>query len=108
MAAEPLNVEVIYALPDGAVAKAYRLTPPATVADALALAAADPDFQGIDVNGSEAGIFGHVVPRSRALQDGDRIELYRPLAIDPKEARRQRVKRARASRLPAARIRSTR
>ena len=96
--ADSFDVEVIYALPDRAVVKAYRLVPPATVADALALAAADPDFHGIDVNGAATGIFGRAVPRTRMLQRGDRIEIYRPLAVDPKEARRQRVQRARAQR----------
>lgn len=91
-------VEVIHARPDRAVAKAYRLSPPSTVADALALAAADPEFAGIDVAGSAVGIFGRAAPAGRMLQPGDRIELYRPLAADPKEARRSRVERARAQR----------
>jgi hypothetical protein len=95
-AADSFDIEVIHALPDRAVVKTYRVTPPATVGDALTLAAADPDFRGVDLNGAVVGIFGRVVARNRALQDGDRIEIYRPLAIDPKEARRLRVKRARA------------
>ena len=59
--ADPFIVEVIYALPDRAVVKSYRLRPPATVADALALAAAEPDFAGIDVARSAVGIFGRTV-----------------------------------------------
>jgi putative ubiquitin-RnfH superfamily antitoxin RatB of RatAB toxin-antitoxin module len=102
--ADPFIVEVIYALPDRAVVKSYRLRPPASVADALALAAADPDFAGIDVARSAVGIFGRTVPPERILQPGDRLELYRPLPADPKDARRQRVQRARAqrSKLPGA------
>jgi uncharacterized protein len=97
-ATEPFLVEVIFALPERAVVKAFRVTAPATVADALALAAADPDFHGIDVAGSPVGIFGRAVPRSRVLQPGDRLEIYRALAADPKQARRERVQRARAER----------
>jgi putative ubiquitin-RnfH superfamily antitoxin RatB of RatAB toxin-antitoxin module len=96
--ADSFLVEVIYALPERAVVKGYRVTAPATVADALALAAADPDFHDIDVAGCTAGIFGRAVPRARVLQPGDRLELYRPLAADPKDARRARVLRARARR----------
>jgi hypothetical protein len=95
-AAGSFDIEVIHALPDGAVVKSYRLVAPATVADALALAAADPVFHGIDVKGAATGIFGRVVPHTRALQRGDRIEIYRALAADPKEARRRRVQRAQA------------
>ncbi len=95
-AADPFLVEVIYALPDRAVVKAYRLLPPATVADALALAAADPDFAALDVAGSSVGIFGRPVPPGRVLQPGDRLEIYRALPADPKDARRTRVQRARA------------
>jgi putative ubiquitin-RnfH superfamily antitoxin RatB of RatAB toxin-antitoxin module len=100
-AAEPFLVEVIYALPDRAVVKAYRVTAPATAADALALAAADPDFHGIDLAGSAVGIFGRAVARGRVLQPGDRLEIYRALAADPKDARRERVQRARAQRSAA-------
>jgi uncharacterized protein len=99
---EPFAVEVIHALPERAIVKSYRLQAPATVADALALAAADPDFEGIEVLGSAVGIFGRLVPRDLMLQPGDRLELYRPLTADPKDARRLRVQRARAQ-APAAR-----
>jgi hypothetical protein len=94
--ADPFSVEVIYALPDQAIVKAYRLMPTATVADALALAAADPDFAAVDVAAAAFGIFGSPVPMGRLLQPGDRIELYRALAADPKNARRERVQRARS------------
>lgn len=38
------------------------------------------------------GIFGEVCDRSRRIEPGDRIELYRPLEVDPKEARRARAR----------------
>lgn len=94
--ADAFDIEVIHAESAVAVVKAYRVAPPVTVADVLALAAADAAFQGIDVQGAVAGIFGRVVPRSRSLQRGDRVELYRAPAVDPKEARRRRVRRARS------------
>ncbi len=96
-AADRFIVEVIHALPGRALVGSYEVVAPASVADALALAAADPRFTGIDVAGSVAGIFGRPVPKGRLLQAGDRIELYRALSADPKEARRTRAKRARAA-----------
>ena len=40
------------------------------------------------------GIFGEVCGRDRPLRDGDRVELYRPLSVDPKAARRARAQAA--------------
>ena len=37
------------------------------------------------------GIFGRVMEADTVLRDGDRVEIYRPLEADPKEARRARV-----------------
>jgi putative ubiquitin-RnfH superfamily antitoxin RatB of RatAB toxin-antitoxin module len=74
-----------------------ELPPGATVADALAAAGwvADPARWSV-------GIWGRVQPLGQPLADGDRIELCRALAVDPKEARRLRVRRQRKAK-PAAR-----
>ena len=40
------------------------------------------------------GIFGEVCGRDRSLRDGDRVEVYRPLSVDPKAARRARAQAA--------------
>ena len=93
-----LRVEVVYALPQRAIAIPLVLPTTATVGDALAAAAADLEFAGIDVAAADVGIFGAVVARDRLLEPGDRIEVYRPLAVDPKAARRARVREARARR----------
>ncbi len=84
-------IEVAYADPERTALKVYRVKPPATVADALALAAADPCFEGVDLERSACGIFGRVVSRERALAHGDRVEIYRPLTADPKLVRRSRA-----------------
>jgi hypothetical protein len=44
----------------------------------------------------ETGIWGRKQPAQTLLRDFDRVELYRPLRVDPKEARRLRYKRSRA------------
>ena len=40
-----------------------------------------------------AGLWGRSAPLTQALRDGDRVELYRPLTVDPKVARRERFAR---------------
>ncbi len=92
---EQLQVEVAYAEPQRVILKVYGLAPGACVADALRLAALDPDFEGLDLANVPVGIFGRVVRPDQALKDGDRIEIYRPLGADPKSARRLRAKQAR-------------
>ena len=49
---------------------------------------------GIDWQAGYAGIWGQVRPRSTIPVDGDRIELYRPLTLDPRQQRRQRARAA--------------
>jgi putative ubiquitin-RnfH superfamily antitoxin RatB of RatAB toxin-antitoxin module len=93
--AAPLQIEVAYAEPERAIVKPYGLHAGATVADALSLAARDPDFSGLDLANAAIGIFGRPAKPEQALQPGDRVEIYRPLAADPKTARRARVKQAR-------------
>jgi hypothetical protein len=90
-----LRVEIAYAQPQRVIVKEYRLAPGACVADALRLAALDPDFSGIDLANSPLGVFGKVVRADQVLREGDRIEIYRPLSADPKAARRARAKQAR-------------
>jgi hypothetical protein len=90
-----LRVEIAYAQPQRVIVKTYELGPGARVADALRLAALDPDFSGVDLANSPLGVFGKVARADQALREGDRIEIYRPLSADPKAARRARAKQAR-------------
>ena len=95
MSDSPLQIEIAYAEPQRVIVKTLRLPPGSRVADALRLAALDPDFNGVDLANSALGIFGRVTRTDNALHQGDRIEIYRPLAADPKVARRERAKQAR-------------
>jgi putative ubiquitin-RnfH superfamily antitoxin RatB of RatAB toxin-antitoxin module len=91
----PLRVEIVYAEPQRAIQKSFRLAPGSCVADVLRLAALEPDFAGVDLWNRALGIFGRLTRADHPLQDGDRIEIYRPLTADPKAARRARAKQAR-------------
>ena len=93
-----ISVEVSYAEPQRAVVKTYHLGAPSTIEDVLRMAIADPEFAGIDLVRSPVGIFGRPAPLSQTLHDGDRVEIYRPLAADPKNARRARAREARRKR----------
>jgi uncharacterized protein len=90
-----IRIEVTYALPQRALVKVFCLASPATVADALERAAADPDFNGIDIAHAAVGVYGKLARPEQLLKEGDRLEIYRALTVDPKAARRARAKQAR-------------
>jgi len=98
-----IRVEVVYARPEGADAVTVRLASDATVADALA--ASGILQRHPEALGSKVGIFGKLVAHDVRIADGDRVEVYRPLAIDPKEARRERAKQSKAARARRKRVR---
>jgi uncharacterized protein len=64
----------------------------ASVRDALQAAASDARFADLP-KGHSQGIWNRRVPPNQALKDGDRLEIYRPLRVDPKAARRERFKK---------------
>src|ERR1700690_569807 len=90
-----IEVEVVYAGPQRAIARRFRLASPATVADALEAAAAAVEFSAIDIARAAVGVYGKPVGAGCFLEEGDRVEIYRALTADPKAARRARVKQAR-------------
>jgi hypothetical protein len=89
-----IRVEIVHARPQSSVVKFLELPPGALIEDALRMAARDPDFAGIDLEDSAVGIYGKTARRDQPLKDGDRLEIYRPLAEEPKLARRRRVSRS--------------
>ena len=79
-----LRVEVVVALPRQESILKIELPEGATVRDALAKAG---------LGAQSVGIFGERVTLERRVADGDRVEVYRPLEVEPKEARRRRARR---------------
>jgi putative ubiquitin-RnfH superfamily antitoxin RatB of RatAB toxin-antitoxin module len=79
-----LRVEVVHARSDGAEVVEIRLPDGSTVRDALAASGR---------KGVQVGIFGKRATMDTRHADGDRVEIYRPLAMDPKETRRRRARR---------------
>jgi uncharacterized protein len=86
-----LRIEVVYALPAGEDAVSVRLPPGATAADAVRASGILERHPEIDLERQRIGIHGRVVEATAPLSDGERVEVYRALALAPKEARRRRV-----------------
>jgi uncharacterized protein len=86
-----LDIEVAYAKPDQQVIITLSIPEEMTVYQAIQASGLLERFPEIDANPITAGIFGTVCKLDQNLQQGDRIEIYRPLVFDPKEARRQRA-----------------
>jgi putative ubiquitin-RnfH superfamily antitoxin RatB of RatAB toxin-antitoxin module len=87
-----IRVEVVYALPGGEDAVVVRLPDGATIQDAL-LASGLLGRHQLSPTALKTGIYGTLKPPHAAISDGDRVEIYRPLLVDPKEARRRRARK---------------
>lgn len=83
-----MRIEVVFALPDRQVLLTPDVPESATVADAIALSGIARHFPECNLDALQAGIWGHPVDRDCAVRQGDRVELYRALEMDPREARR--------------------
>ena len=94
-AESPLRVEVAFSAEPRQVQRTPLLLPPgSTVADALRASGLIEEV-GLPFESLACGVWGRIQPLSSLLRDGDRVELYRQLTVDPKEARRLRYKRER-------------
>jgi putative ubiquitin-RnfH superfamily antitoxin RatB of RatAB toxin-antitoxin module len=83
-----MRVEVVFALPERQVLLTVDLSDGATVADALEVSRIAGQFPDENLDALQAGVWGQPAERDRRVKDGDRVELFRPLAMDPREARR--------------------
>lgn len=86
-----LEIEIVYGLVDRQVLKGMTVAEGTTVREAALQSGLEVEFLELDLQQAPLGIFGKVVKDETVLRDGDRIEVYRPLLIDPKEARRKRA-----------------
>ena len=84
-------IEVAYALPDKQIIIPVLVTEGISVKEAIELSGVLAKFEGIDLSSNLVGIFGKLTTLDKILRNLDRIEIYRPLAADPKEIRRKRA-----------------
>lgn len=92
--ARMLRVEIVYALRDRQVLLAFEVEGGTTARQAVERSGILQRFPEIDLARAGMGIFGRVVSPDTPLRDGDRVEIYRPLIADPKDARRTRAGRS--------------
>jgi putative ubiquitin-RnfH superfamily antitoxin RatB of RatAB toxin-antitoxin module len=86
-----MNVEIAYAKPEAQVILSLDVAEGATVETAIRQSGILERFPEIDLERNKVGIYGKPCKLEQPLRAGDRIEIYRPLIADPKEARRSRA-----------------
>lgn len=89
-----IHVEVVYALPDKQYLRSVTLEEGASVEQAINASGLLSLRKDIDLASNKIGIFSRPVKLGDTVQEGDRVEIYRPLIADPKEMRRQRAERS--------------
>jgi len=90
--ADTIGVEIAYADPQRQLLRKVEIAANSTVAEALAASGIAAQLPA-EFEAAGFGIFGRLATPQTRLENGDRIEIYRPLQADPKEARRRRAGR---------------
>lgn len=86
-----IQVEVVYALPERQYLRKVLIAEGTTVEQAIQQSGLLALRTDIDLSQNKVGIYSRSVKLTDILQEGDRVEIYRPLIADPKELRRQRA-----------------
>lgn len=86
-----MAVEVVLALPDRQQVYRVELGQGASVMQAIEASGVLLDAPGLVIDPDRLGVFARRVRPDDTLHDGDRVEIYRPLLLDPKDARRRRA-----------------
>ncbi len=90
-----VRVSVCYATPDAVFLKDIEVPAGTTIAGAIAASGLVQAHPEADPSTMRVGIFSKLKTPDTVVRDGDRVELYRPLIADPKQARRKRVQKTR-------------
>jgi len=91
-----ITVEVAYALPEKQKIVTVTVEEGTSILDAARQSSIVDEFPQLKLDEAKFGIFGKAsrAPETDSVRDGDRIEIYRPLIIDPKQARANRAAKA--------------
>ncbi|QNK00938.1 RnfH family protein [Dyella telluris] len=89
--ADRMTVEVVYATPAQRWLREVSLPVGSTVAEAIEASGLAREVPGLVVDPARLGVFSRKVTPDQLVGEGDRVEIYRPLMLDPKEARRRRA-----------------
>ena len=93
---QTIKVEVAYALPHKQAIVPVNVAVGTTVLEAVHQSRITDIFDNIDLDNAKFGIFSKLVAPGQTLEEGDRVEIYRPLIADPKEVRKERAARVKA------------
>lgn len=85
-----IEVEVVYGIAGARVLR-QQLGPHCTLRQAIEQSGILALYPEIDLNRNKVGVFGKARALTEPARAGDRIEIYRPLPVDPKTARRRRA-----------------
>ena len=91
MSNEFIRIEVAYALPHEQAVLPLKLSPGATAGQAIEQSGILERFPDIDLRIAASGFSARACQLDTVLRDRDRVEIYRPLLADPKEARKKRA-----------------
>ena len=86
-----IDVEVVYAKPDEQLILTVHGKQGMTLDQAVQESGVLAQYPEIDWETVHVGVFGKIAKRDVVLNDGDRVEIYRPLIADPKEMRKKRA-----------------
>jgi putative ubiquitin-RnfH superfamily antitoxin RatB of RatAB toxin-antitoxin module len=86
---ETIEIEVAYARPERQLILTVEVPAGTTVIEAARLSGIEEQFPEIELGKNRMGVFGKLCKPDRALNAGDRVEIYRPLLADPRAARRE-------------------
>lgn len=87
-----IKVEVAYARSERQLILPVNVPVGTTALEAVRQSGIGKQFAEIDPDAARLGIFGKAIKPGQVLTEGDRVEIYRPLKADPKEARRARAR----------------
>lgn len=93
MVSEKIKVEVVYAYPEKYFLKKMELDQPLTIQNVIVQSGVLEKYKEIDLRENKVGIFSRPAKLTDTVENGDRIEIYRPLIADPKEMRRKRAEK---------------
>jgi putative ubiquitin-RnfH superfamily antitoxin RatB of RatAB toxin-antitoxin module len=85
-----IDIEIAYALPDRQKIFSLSVEEGTIIEKAIELSGVLQEFPEIDLAKQKVGVFSKPKELTDTVKPGDRIEIYRPLLIDPKERRRRR------------------
>ena len=84
-----MNIGVAYVTPIHKVWIRMEMPDGCSVEEAITRSGILTQFPDIDLSAQKVGIFGRIVRLTQTLEDGDRVEIYRPITVDPDQVERR-------------------